>query len=209
MNLFILNTIAFYLTYWVVISNRKIKSLIYMYQIERGLSNSDILNVIKSDNHSKLIENMSGVNEKGFEGFQESLLKINEHVENEKRLDEDSEYRNREISKYRRGIKIIYFVRGLKIACVTFLTNLWIIAPAIVIMATGSKYMLLLSMLIVMTKYSVDREYELKISVAYFSGEEKLEMSSVRIVIFLMVLIEALSTQLYFATYFLLLNMIM
>lgn len=180
-----------------------------MYQIERGLSNSDILNVIKSDNHSKLIENMSGVNEKGFEGFQESLLKINEHVENEKRLDEDSEYRNREISKYRRGIKIIYFVRGLKIACMTFLTNLWIIAPAIVIMATGSKYMLLLSMLIVMTKYSVDREYELKISVAYFSGEEKLEMSSVRIAIFLMVLIEALSTQLYFATYFLLLNMIM
>lgn len=208
MNLFILNTIAFYLTYWVVISNRKIKSLIYMYRIERELSNSDILNVIKADNHNKLIESMSGLNEEGFEGFQESLLKINEHVENEKRLDGDSEYRNREISKYRRGVKIIYFVRGLKIACVTFLTNLWIIAPAIVIMATGSKYMLLLSMLIVMTKYSVDREYELKRSVSYFSGEEKLEMSSVRIAIFLMVLIEALSTQLYFATYFLLLSMI-
>lgn len=205
MNLFIVNMIAFYIIYWLITLKKETQAVLIMYQIEKDISDNNLIEMIKEDENILLMRKISKSREEGFDGFQKILNEINEYVEKEKRLNSDSEYREKVISDYRKDMHSRYALEGLKIACVTFLSNLWIMTPGIVLFALGGGYLPLLVLLLTMTKYAMNREEELSDAVAYLQGEEYLQKWSIRASIFLTATYDATVTQWYFITYSILL----
>lgn len=208
MNLFLLNMIFFYVIYWVFIVKKKIDTVMYMYRLEKELSDHDLIEIIKEDERYNLYQSISGAREDGFEGFQKAIKEIDEYTEFEKKLNVSTDYRKKRISKYRRSIKSTYALRGLKIACVTFLSYLWILTPGVVLIATGSQYMLLLALLLTLTKYAMKRDGELTDAIILIKGYEYTQSTYIRIAITLSAIYGAIVTQWYFMTYLILLYII-
>lgn len=207
MSLFIINTIIFYIFYWLYRAFTTDDIVLKMYEVEFGMSDENHVEFIKSIDNEILRSEISGIKDKGFDKFQELLKSMDENSKKHTKMDIDENYRKKIISERMSFIRVSYATRMAKIAFKTFFKELWVLIPAVVLIVTGSLFIALVTSIMFMTMYSIRREYELQENIIYFEGEDSLNDVSIRISIFIMVVIEAIFRQSYFLTYFLFLNM--
>lgn len=87
-------------------------------------------------------------------------------------FDSDSKYRNKEIDKYIREVKVKKLIRKLKILCEIVMGELFQLIPLIVLVFTANIFYAIIASGIVMALYSIFQEYNLSKNMEFMYGEE-------------------------------------
>ena len=76
MNLFIVNMIAFYIIYWLITLKKETQAVLIMYQIEKDISDNNLIEMIKEDENILLMRKYQNLEKRVLMDFKKFLTKL-------------------------------------------------------------------------------------------------------------------------------------
>lgn len=201
MNVFILNALFFYMLSWIYNIRNNKDIILTIYKSQLSLDDDSLADNIKEFDNEMLKIELSKIGDSSFDEVVDLLQKIDEKEKKHRMMDCDKEYQKSLVSEYKREIRFYYVTRKLKSSIVIFLRDLYVLIPVLILVFTGSLFMPLMASIVIMTLFAIKREDDVYESIEHYHGEEVANKSSVRVSVFLTVLLEALLKQWYIYAY--------